>query len=321
MGNLSDTWRQEPVGRRILYITVGVVLILLVVASLVGWFWPKGTTVDTKPTRPGSSATEQTEPGAEDETKEEGRVSVGEYSFKVDENGMVEMPVTTDPAEAAAGAAAVAFNFDASKLTRQQFFDIAIDRMTKPSADYVGPVGEVDTAWIFNVGRQTWTNNFLRDDDVFQRSVEPSEVLHAIVNGCGATNADQPEQCTWWVPANGSTFEGLERINAVWAGVPNLVLSEDELRAWDATATPKVNADVNLTPSTEGATYTRWWVLSNVNHTFPDDGGAGGAKWAEYQGAKFFIWCDAPKDGGLCGVANLGSSTGAADFPKLWPKD
>lgn len=319
MGNLSETWRKEPIGRRILYITLGVVLVLLIVASLIGWFWPRGTTVSTKPTRPDGTASEQAKPGDKGDTSGTDRVQVGEYSFDVDENGMVVMPVTTDPAEAAAGAAAVAFNFDASKLNRQQFFDTAIDRMTSPSPDYVGPVGEVDTAWIFNVGRQTWADNFLGDDDIFQRSVEPAKVLQAIVKGCGMVT-DQREPCTWWVPANGTTYEGLTRINAVWTGVPKLVMNETEMREWDAAAAPEVNGDVNVTPRTEGATYTRWWVLSDVSHSFPDDGGAGGGDWTEEQAAKFFIWCDAPADGGLCGVANFGSSTGADDFPKLWPE-
>lgn len=305
MNSLRDGWKRESTRMKTVYIIGAVVLLVIIIASVVGWlFWPKGssiTTVADAPVAVGEAETEQ--PSESAETPD--TVTMGAYTFEVDENGMVVMPVTSDPVEAAAGAAAVAWNVDTTKVNRQEFFDTAIERMTRPSPEYVGPDGEIHTLF----------SNIAFEDPIRERG-EPAEYMHDEVRACGLVDL-KVTPCVWWELANHTTFENQQRMEAVWTGVPALVMNEDEMTEWNkATLGYRVMEDVDLEPDTPGATLTRLFVMSDVEQFF----GAGASDMNTNQtqfGAAFRIWCDAPADGGICGVASFGRP-GA--MPTVWPR-
>lgn len=305
MSSLRDGWNRESSRMKTLYLIGAAVLVLLIIASVVGWlFWPKSGSIQTKVSTPAAveeSAKESTSGGKNaPET-----VSVGEYTFELDENGMAIMPVTSDPAEAAAGAAAVAWNVDTTKLSRQEFFDTAIERMTNPSEKYRGPNGEIHTLF----------TNYGFEEPERERG-EPSIYMHKEVKDCGLAE-HMATPCVWWTFANNTTYENQQRMEAVWSGVPALIMTEDEMREWnEKTLGYPVRDDVDLVPDTPGATLTRLFVLSDVERFY----GAGAADFNtenEELGAAFRIWCDAPDDGGVCGVASFGRAGG---MPSVWPR-
>lgn len=305
MSSLRDGWRQEPPRRKALYLIGAAVLVMLTIASIVGWvFFTNGSSVNATVEKPAvvkdtDAATSESEGEAAPST-----VTVGEYTFELDDNGMAIMPVTTDPAEAAAGAAAVAWNVDTTKLSRQEFFDIAIERMTNPSEKYRGPNGEIHTLF----------TNYAFQEPERERG-EPSVYMHDEVKLCGLTE-HLVRPCLWWVLANYDTYENQQRMEAVWSGTPALIMSEDEMSEWNKeTLGYPIQEDVDLTPDTPGASLTRLFVMSDVERFY----GAGAADFNtenERLGAAFRIWCDAPEDGGLCGVASFGR---AGVMPSVWP--
>ncbi|MGO1435589.1 MAG: hypothetical protein ACTHV4_08380, partial [Canibacter sp.] len=97
-------------------------------------------------------------------------------------------------------------------------------------------------------------------------------------------------------------------------GTPRIVMSEEELEAWSPGLVKTVADDVDHTPDTPGATLSQWYVLTDVKYGDPVDKDM--ADVGVERPAQFFIWCDAPDDGGLCAVA---SSYGQQEFPNIWP--
>lgn len=299
----TSWWGRQRTKHKILYAIGAGVLVIILIAAVIGWFMPDRN-VSTGNTRPDSSKTQTQgdDKGAEDSKDAEQNVSSGEYTFKRDENGMVIFPETTDPREAAAAAAAVAFNVDFTKVSREEFFEIATDRMTHPSEKYKGPEGEIHTRW---------------GNPVFEEPVrdyaDPGEVMFQGSKNCGLAEMTDPP-CTWWEYANSVTYKGFVYEGKPAQGTPRIVMSEEELEAWSPGLVKTVADDVDHTPDTPGATLSQWYVLTDVKYGDPVDKDM--ADVGVERPAQFFIWCDAPDDGGLCAVA---SSYGQQEFPNIWP--
>ncbi|WP_202343821.1 hypothetical protein [Leucobacter chromiireducens] len=297
---IKQWWGSLPRGRRNMTIVMIVVAVLLVAAAVVGW------------TRAGvSSGASGKPPVAEEKAQGEdpsvakkdgdaGETTVTHdgFEFEVDEHGMAVMPVTTDPREAAAGAAAVAFTADFSKLSREEFLEAAIARMTHPSEKYVGPNGEIHTLVDARPFEET------------QYYTYPPEVVMQSQVDAWATN-DNPERFTWWTLANGATYENFALLpEHFWKAHPQKVLSEEEISQIDPSLAPRFPKGTDMEPDTPGASVSQWWVLSDV-----DNSRVGTADPTTLRPAHFGIWCDAPDAGGLCGVA----FTLDASFPTVWP--
>lgn len=304
---IRNRWNAQPTRRKVLWVIGGVVILLLLSAtvwSLVAWsLSPK--TVATGDTRPASVSPS---PGSEEPHEPDASLSASSdasrsFKFELDATGMAVMPVTSDPAEAAAGAAAVMWNIPATKMTRQEFFDEAIRRITYPAPNYVGPEGQIHT---MVVGKRF----DLPDHRIY---MAPDVAMAAKVKKAGERD-DRVHPYEWfpWVIAEGNRYDVLRQIGVNQTGVPILVMSEDEMRAWAPDSTPVIPlpADIDWTPDTPGATITTWYVLTEINDGLVGDGEG------QKVGVALDIWCDSPAQGGVCGVA----STLDLELPLNWPE-
>ncbi|WP_336652985.1 MULTISPECIES: hypothetical protein [unclassified Leucobacter] len=299
---VKSWWMSMPAGRRRLVMVVAALLVIISVAASISWVTSFGgddqARVESEAGKPGqpSSALPGTgaQPGGE-ESEDAGF----EFDVELDENGMALMPVTTDPAEAAAGAAAVAFSVEFSKLTRQEFLDTAIARMTQPSPDYIGPEGQIHT---------------LIESQPFEETQRyywpPSQVMQQQVAAWAMQ--DNPERYTWWYLANGGVYDNFTLLpDHYWKAQPKHVVGEAEMAEIDPSVLPMFKDATDMQPDTPGATLTHWWVLSDVENSQ-----VGTASASPLHPAHFAVWCDAPADGGVCGVAYTLDS----DFPVTWPR-
>lgn len=297
-------WRHLPARQRAMLITAAAGILILAIVGIVGLIIPQlgKTANESAPSSQAQSQESTEEDGAsasgDGDAEEEDAVGDG-FSFKTDKNGMAVMPVTTDPREAAAGAAAVAFSIDFDSLSRDEFFDEAIARMTHPAPEYVGPEGEI-TTYVKSAP--------FSDPEFF--SMDPADVLAQQVEGWAL--ADNPERYPWWRLAGGQSYDILATLpDNYWLAHTEEVLSEEQVEQLDLSVVPKFYKGMDLTPDTPGATLTQWWVLSDVENSM-----VGGTGVSTSHPAYFSIWCDAPEDGGLCGVA----FTLNTNFPATWPR-
>ncbi|MFD5600790.1 hypothetical protein ACFWHR_12140 [Leucobacter sp. NPDC058333] len=299
MRMIKKWWRALPRGRRNVSIVMMVLFALVLIAAIFGWIRSLtaeaqvATSASSSEERPAEESGESKNPDKKVKVKQDG------YEFDVDENGMAVMPVTTDPREAAAGAAAVAFTADFSKLDRQEYVDAAIARMTHPSEKYVGPEGEIHTL----VEARPF-------EEIQRHYLPPDHVLKLQADSWSLR--DNPENYSWWTLLNGTTYENFALLpDHFWLAHPQTVVGEEEIAKIDPSLVPSFPAGTDMEPDTAGASLTHWWVLSDV-----DNSKMGTAAATTMHPAYFAIWCDAPKDGGLCGVAY----TLEAQFPEIWPR-
>lgn len=299
MNVMQQWWRNQPRGRKTMVVIVFVVFALITAAAIFGWVRGAMTGQAAPPTDTSKTSTETPAPAPAEEETGADEVTVDGYSFKTDENGMVVMPVTTDPREAAAGAAAVAFSVDFGKLTRQEFVDEAIQRMTHPSDEYRGPEGEIHTLVESRPFEETQRHYWA-----------PERVLHLQADSWALR--DNPENYSWWTLLNGAVYDNFTLLpDHFWLAQPELVMDETEMTDWYPDAVPTFKDGTDMTPDTAGATLSQWWVLSDVENSQ-----VGTAAATTLYPAHFAIWCDAPEEGGLCGVAY----TLDGSFPASWPR-
>ncbi len=309
---VKQWWRGMSHRQKSMVVVMLVVFLIITAAGIFGWVrtLTAGTSDAGETVGQQQPSTEQAQPDASGDAEgdspdastpesEDSIVVRGEYEFKVDENGMVEMPVTTDPTEAAAAAAAIAFSVDFSKLTRQEFVDTAIHRMTHPSEDYVGPEGEIhtffETAPFQEPQREYWSSE---------------QALQTVTDAWLVR--DNPDRYTWWSLANGNTYDNFTLLpDHYWLAHPDRIIDEEQMAELDESLLPHFSDETDMEPDTPGATLTQWWVLSDV-----DNSKVGTAEQTSLHPAHFAIWCDAPEEGGLCGVAY----TLDAEFPTVWPR-
>lgn len=302
---MKNWWKSLPAGRRRMVVVVAVLFALISIAAVFGWV--RALTVGPQHTAEGQKAQSQSQqptPAAGDTGKAEGTGdgdarAPGGFEFDVDENGMAVMPVTTDPREAAAGAAAVAFSVEFSKLSRQEFLDEAIARMTQPAPEYIGPEGQIHTLVEARPFEETQRYYW-----------PPAKVMHQQVDVWALQ--DNPERYTWWYLANGTVYDNFTLLpDHSWKAHPQTIVDEAEMRELDPGVLPVFKDATDMEPDTPGATLTHWWVLSDVENSQ-----VGTASGSPLHPAHFAIWCDAPADGGLCGVAYTLDSS----FPATWPR-
>lgn len=241
-----------------------------------------------------------------DGDQSEGRTDeagIDEIQIGFDDTGMAMMPVTSEPAEAAAGAAAVLWSTDFTKLTRAEYFDAAIERITRPTDSYIGPQQEIHTYWFYDSFKPS-TNKLGYTD--------PAELFADAVHTCGLQPDTAP--CRWWWNTPKGTFYDSARADGQASrATPLVVVSEAEMLEWAPRNELFQMKDRDLEPDTPGASLSHWWVLSEVMWGWSEQGVL---DQRVVQGSQISIWCDAPADGGICGVVELRPD---ARMPEIWP--
>ncbi len=326
-------WQRLPIVQRILIGgTLGLVL-LVAIAGIIGVLAPSLFTGDTETPKLGTQG-ENTDAPAQDEPAVEHVEGSGSYvtfrdSYIVDQvhdlaiskEGVAQMPITTDPREAAAAAAAIAFTIDPGTypLSRSEFAAGVFDTWLHPSPEYVGPGEEIEaSAKRVRYGKQS----------TIVRGTDPMLALDAQLNAC----AQDMEQCRWWWTIMvGDQYQSMAPNKQSITSTPLIVMSETEMtdywgaaNAADAFTWSKwFGEPVDRTPDTPGATLTNWYVLNQIHNSFPPENDTFRATWE--QGVKISIWCDAPESGGLCGVADAtwdvsGPQHRGQDVPETWPE-
>lgn len=294
-------WKRQPGVAKAFYIIVAAILVLAItglIANLVmGKMIERSITTDIK--APGESNSDtsapfkptsepESEAGEEETDDEQASVGIDQYTFKIDNTGMLEMPVTTDPREAAAAAAALAFTVEFDNYTHEEFMTEAMYRMTHPTESYKGPEGEIHTLWweVFFEGR-------------YEEYYAPEYALWKSAELGGAFKDDKPSMLFWMFLAKRAIYNAQAQFPGhSWVGTPIQVLSTEEMRAIDPELVPQWRDYIDLTPKTPGATVSEWWVLVDV------EGAAMQTAQPQTQFATMFgVWCDAPEDGGVCAVA------------------
>lgn len=128
-----------------------------------------------------------------------------------------------------------------------------------------------------------------------------------------AFNDQNPRLHTWMILSKRTVFESLKALpDHQWIGTPVELYSKEEMAEKNPASIRKWLDRVDLTPDTPGATLTEWWGLIEVPQA--------GAETAQPQTKFPFmmgIWCDAPEDGGICGVAYKFSSKVPQDWPSV----
>ncbi|WP_217132361.1 hypothetical protein [Leucobacter chinensis] len=300
--SVQDKWQSLSQGNKRLLVVAMVLVVMVVVAGLIGLGMKIGAGEKPKADQGVTTSEESTagdakegEPAPEEDAEPEAQ-KVDGFGIEVDDRGLGVMPVTKDPAEAAVAAAQLAFTVNLAKNTRTEFFDEVIQRMTHPTPEYKGAEGEVHTMVVAQPFEKTQRYYWA-----------PEKVLHEFVKGAGLQ--DDPE-AWWWILSNSTVYENLAWIPDLQiTAKPLEVLSEEEMLELYPKAVPKIKDETDMTPDTPGATLSQWWVLLEV------DGIQGESAAPRYQyPAHFAIYCDAPEDGGVCGVAY----SIVTDFPPEW---
>lgn len=304
---LREAWKAEPTGRKVLWITAAGFVLLLIIATIVSLtvFLNPGGKKESAGSGEGSKQSEGTSSGkgAESSPVPDGAAG-GEFELELDGDGMAVMPVTTDPAVAAAGAAAVLTNVQFEALTRQEFVEAAAQRMTHPSPDYVGGDGEV-----FGVYGTGGLDNPVPKGE--WQYFEAETVLLDYAKRCGLK--DPGDECRGWPLAAPGTFEGFRSQGAFASqGTPLMVMSEAEMLEWSPSTVPEESEISDFTPDTPGATFSTWWVVSEVADVWDERDKTHSSMQV---GVGFGIWCDPPEAGGLCGVTAMLID----DLPTTWP--
>lgn len=285
--------------RTVIGVVSGAVVILTAIAITIILFLTGGEQTPEKPAgkpAPGSSSEE----AAAEAASEEEQVSQSLWEpAPFDESGMVEMLVTTNPEEAALSAARVLWSADAAKQPfHEDFLREALTRVMHPSADYVGPEGVIRTSIDrskSNLGHTEWVTGNLVDtavDDTNTLNWNPAggwwwelgeETRYNALTGHGITYTSHPIEA---FNSEQAESEGLD---------VNTVIEEN----WEADALP--------------GTYSKHWV--RVESAIDSGGEAGTGVHRVRNATSMLVYCDAPEDGGICGVAALTRS-----YPKQWQR-
>lgn len=214
-----------------------------------------------------------------------------------DNSGMVEMIVTTNPEEAALAAARVLWSADAAKQPfHEDFVREALTRVMHPSPDYVGAEGvlrgTIDRSKS-NLGHTEWVTGDL--------------VETAIANADDANW--NPDGGWWWELGEEARYNALTGHGIRYSSHP--------IEAVTGTEAEELGLPIELEEIFEAdslpGTYSKYWV--RVESSI-DAGGESGSELHRVRNAtSLLIYCDAPEDGGICGVAGLTKS-----YPKQWQR-
>lgn len=278
-------WGRQRRGRQALWVSIALICGILLVAGASSLL----ISVTSQPERPapaGDGGTTATSPTSGSESEEvppapaPGWVPV---QVPVDDLGLAVMPVTRNPREAAAAAAAIAFTTDTTRLDWAGYVEEARRRMTlSGAADFVGPrPGEALNVQTADAGWQ---------------QVSPALSLSFKIHLWQRANS---RYWNWWALSQQSKYDGLAITDTVWTGTPLEVYDLAEVQAMGVRA-PVRAAGQAWEAVTEGATLGDYWVRVRVEHSM-----GGHVYTQETVTAVVSIWCDPPQDGGTCAAIDV----------------
>lgn len=270
-------------------------LVIVTVALIIGppTEEPAATSgTSTNSDRAPSTSDDDEEAAADDDV-------IGEVIF--DDIGMVEMPVTTNPREAAAGAVQVMLSAQPTKIPfLEDFRDEALTRVMYPSPDFVGPKD------YFRFKGQNFTTEYDFTGAETQEQMYESHRERQY-------RLDKPNGKSWWFLNHESSWQSYASWDMEIVSEPTEVLNEAETRelvsdaAWFETALEEAE-DVNLP---DGATFENYWV--RVETAVKEVGPNGEVMTLTRYPAGVSIYCDPPTEGGLCGMVST-----LTRFPSEW---
>lgn len=226
---------------------------------------------------PGSSSSS----GQGGSSGEEGPEEPVEFPAPVlDSSGLAEMAITTDPRVAAASAASVLMSVDTSKVEWPEDFRVeSLQRVMRPSADYVGPGDQLQVRELDGTVRN--------GDSLIANSAEMLRSMEYSPTGW------------WWMLGDERNFKSFQAYGAKLISTPIEVFDQAEMSDFTGGVSwtePSSAIDVNLNP---GATFGLYWVRVETTTT------TGDSETAARNPVALSIFCDPPEDGGVCGVIGL----------------
>ncbi len=285
--------------RTVIGVVSGAVVIVTAIAIAILLLLTGGEQTPEKPAgkpAPGSSSEEAAKEAAPDAQE------VSESLWKpapFDESGMVEMMVTTNPGEAALSAARVLWSADAAKQPfHEDFLREALTRVMRPSPDYVGGEGTlrgtIDRSQS-NLGHTEWVAGDL--------------VETAIANE--RESNWNPDGGWWWELGKETRYNALTGHGITYTSHPIEAFNDAEAIAEgrDVNTTIEETWEADSLPGT----YSKHWV--RVESAIDSGGESGSGVHRVRNATSLLIYCDAPEDGGICGVAGLTKS-----YPKQWQR-
>jgi hypothetical protein len=270
----------------------GAVLFAAIAVAVVVWllFAPHPPAADPETSAPGTPAEQDDRPRSPADAADGGFPET-----VLDEHGLAEMTVTTDPAEAAESAAAVLWSVDTSRFDyAEDFRREAITRIMRPSPEYVGADDQIETTLDrekSNLGHTEWVRG---------------DVVEATLDGV-QRETYSPEGGWWWALGDDRSFHAYQARNAVIISHPIEVLDAEQMEKFD----PGVKRNIQDSWSIEkpGASIHRFWVRVETS-TVTGDGSN-----KDRNPAAMVVYCDPPADGGICGVAVV-----TRDYPVAWQR-
>jgi hypothetical protein len=315
---ISLWWDGRSTRVRFGVITAGIAVVALSVLAILGWSNPAltgaagGNQISaTLPTAYPSVSVAPT-PGVSNKIDASTGLKV---NFTIDSDGMVVMPVTTNPREAAAAAAAIMYSVDMTKV--KDVFDYrekAIARMAIPSPEYVGPGSQVQ----LYSGRPAGYGIEGQYLSAYEAMMAVSE-YYAPESGKQRSNSFATGDD--WVLSFPKIYSGMATVGTRWVAQPVQVMNFDEMRvlnggqglfAFSEFRPYEYDFTYDFTPDEPGATFDEYWVQLSV-----DKYSQAGDVVTEVADIGVLIWCDAPVKGGLCGVGGYDPMSWVLSWPRL----
>lgn len=218
---------------------------------------------------------------------------------KFDDEGLVEMVVTDDPREAAVAAARVLWSVDGRKARfYEDYVDEALNRIMHPSPDYVGAEGVARTSIDMSKSHLGHTE-FVAGD-----------LEDAVAVWVKDAGWDPEGNKQWWMLGDQTRFDPVAFNGITVTSTPIEAYDEAEMRAY----APDMRMGEDLTyleADKLPGTYYRYWVRVETATDSHGEGGGGVHLRRNY--ANLMMYCDAPEDGGICGVATF-----RTEAPEKW---
>lgn len=290
---MKKQWNRNTVigvvsGAAVLLTAIGITLFLLL---------PGGSKDPAAPElkpAPGTSAGAESPELGEQETK------VSESLWEpapFDDTGMVEMVVTTNPEEAALSAARVLWSADAGKQPfHEDFLREALTRVMRPSPDYVGAEGVIRSTIDRSkstLGHTEWVTG---------------DLVETAISNAAEKNWN-PDGGWWWELGDEKRYNALTGHGITYASHP--------IEAITGEAAEELGLPTELEETFEAdslpGTYSKYWV--RVESAVNSGGESGTGVHLVRNATSLLIYCDAPEDGGICGVAALTKS-----YPEQWQR-
>lgn len=207
---------------------------------------------------------------------------------KLDDTGMAQMQVTTDPRIAAASAAQVLTSVDTGKITwPEDFREEAVSRVMRPSPEYVGAGDSLVVTDMYGESKN--------GEDLINNTAQMIEPLEYSPEGW------------WWMLGDARQFQGYASYGAVLQSKAIEVYNQAEMTEYSDGASwtePSSSITLNVDPE---ASFELYWVRVETETKTGDS-----VTSARYPVA-VSVYCDPPAKGGVCGVASLQTK-----YPSGW---